>query len=99
MCHYDIQILCIYSEDGEIDRIELTNLRDGSNKVSEVRELIDELLEQKWLATSIFNDDQITLGPRVFLELSVFIRDLGVLECAICRTDVLQVRPYYIGGN
>ncbi|RQM23745.1 hypothetical protein B5M09_006685 [Aphanomyces astaci] len=81
------------SEDGEIDRLELSNLRDGTNKVSEVRALVDQLLQQKWLAFSIFNDDQITLGIRAFLELSVFIRGLGVLECMICHADVLQVRP------
>ncbi|ETV68048.1 hypothetical protein, variant 3 [Aphanomyces astaci] len=82
----------VENEDGEIDRLELSNLRDGTNKVSEVRALVDQLLQQKWLAFSIFNDDQITLGIRAFLELSVFIRGLGVLECMICHADVLQVR-------
>ncbi|ETV68046.1 hypothetical protein, variant 1 [Aphanomyces astaci] len=80
----------VENEDGEIDRLELSNLRDGTNKVSEVRALVDQLLQQKWLAFSIFNDDQITLGIRAFLELSVFIRGLGVLECMICHADVLQ---------
>ncbi|RHY14783.1 hypothetical protein DYB25_000873 [Aphanomyces astaci] len=83
----------VENEDGEVDRLELSNLRDGTNKVSEVRALVDQLLQQKWLAFSIFNDDQITLGIRAFLELSVFIRGLGVLECMICHADVLQVRP------
>ncbi|ETV98206.1 hypothetical protein, variant [Aphanomyces invadans] len=80
----------VENEDGEIDRMELMNLRDGANKVSDVRALVDQLLEQKWLGISIFNDDQITLGIRAFLELSVFIRELGVLECMICHSDVLQ---------
>ncbi|CAK4076860.1 unnamed protein product [Aphanomyces euteiches] len=86
------------NEDGEIDRTELLNLREN-NSVSEVRALVDRLALEKWLAPSILNDDLYTLGPRVFLELGTFIRDLGVLECSICHSDVLQVGWNYVDAS
>jgi hypothetical protein len=79
------------SEDGELDRRDLMNLREG-NSLQEVKALSDRLFTEKWLAKSMLHEDQYTLGPRVFLELIIFLRELGVLPCSICTMDVLQVR-------
>ncbi|KAF0720513.1 Aste57867_232 [Aphanomyces stellatus] len=76
-------------DDGEIEMATLLNLREG-NSVHQVRSLVTRLRQEKWLGASILNDEVFSLGPRVFLELSVFIRELGVHECTICHSDVLQ---------
>ncbi|OQS04061.1 hypothetical protein THRCLA_20987 [Thraustotheca clavata] len=79
----------VESEDGELDSRDFLNLREG-NTIVEVRALLQRLYDEKWFAPSIFNDDQATLGPRVFLELVVFLRELGIHQCTICSSDVLQ---------
>jgi len=80
----------LISEDGELDRNDILNLREG-NSLNEVNAVIDRLFNEKWLGSSILNDDQYTLGPRVFLELIIFLRELGVQQCSICSNEVLQV--------
>ncbi|EQC24985.1 hypothetical protein SDRG_17133 [Saprolegnia diclina VS20] len=79
----------VESDDGELDTRDFCNLREG-NSLQEVKTLFQRLYMEKWFAPSLFNNDQATLGPRVFLELVVFLRELGIQQCVICSSDVLQ---------
>lgn len=70
---------------------DLINLRDNTT-ISEVHELIRKLTTEKWLAPSLHAADTsgITLGPRSYLELIAFLRDLDIKKCAICKYEMLQ---------
>lgn len=70
---------------------DLINLRENTT-ISEVHELIKKLSAEKWLAPSSNAADSsgLTLGPRTYLELIAFLRDLDIKKCAICKYEMLQ---------
>ncbi|KAF1323383.1 hypothetical protein FI667_g10539, partial [Globisporangium splendens] len=81
----------VESEGGAVHEADLINLRENTT-ISEIHELIRKLLAEKWLAPSLRAGDSagLTLGPRTYLELIAFLRDLEIKKCAICTYEMLQ---------
>uniref|UniRef100_K3X684 Non-structural maintenance of chromosomes element 1 homolog n=1 Tax=Globisporangium ultimum (strain ATCC 200006 / CBS 805.95 / DAOM BR144) TaxID=431595 RepID=K3X684_GLOUD len=81
----------VESEGGAVHEADLINLRENTT-ISEVHELIRKLSAEKWLAPSLHTGDSagLTLGPRTYLELIAFLRDLEIKKCAICTYEMLQ---------
>lgn len=79
------------SDGGAVHEADLINLRENTT-ISEVHELLRKLSTDKWLAPSRHAADTagFTLGPRAYLELIAFLRDLEVKKCAICKYEMLQ---------
>ncbi|OQS00498.1 hypothetical protein ACHHYP_20128 [Achlya hypogyna] len=77
------------TDDGELDHHDFLNMREA-NSTNDVKALLARLYAEKWLAPSMLTDTQATLGPRVFLELAVFLRDMGITQCGVCSSDALQ---------
>lgn len=79
------------SEFGALEDSDLYNLRENTS-ISDVAELIRKLTTERWLAPSAVTLEtaSLTLGPRTFLELIAFLRDLDVKKCAICTYEMLQ---------
>ncbi|TMW56811.1 hypothetical protein Poli38472_006821 [Pythium oligandrum] len=82
----------VESEDGALHESDLVNLRENTT-IGEVKELLRKLVGEKWLAFSPIDRDQYTLGPRTYLELIAFLRDLEIRKCAICQFEMLQGTP------
>ncbi|KAF4321696.1 hypothetical protein JM18_001350 [Phytophthora kernoviae] len=79
------------TEEGALEESGLFNLRENTS-ISEVSELIRKLTTEKWLAPSAvqLQTHSLTLGPRAYLELITFLRDLQVKKCSICQYELLQ---------
>ncbi|RLN92555.1 hypothetical protein BBJ28_00007089 [Nothophytophthora sp. Chile5] len=79
------------TEEGALEESDLFNLRENTT-ISEVSELIRKLTAEKWLAPSavVLQTASLTLGPRAYLELIAFLRDLQVKKCPICTYELLQ---------
>ncbi|RLN49400.1 hypothetical protein BBJ28_00011002 [Nothophytophthora sp. Chile5] len=77
--------------EGALEESDLFNLRENTT-ISEVSELIRKLTAEKWLAPSavVLQTASLTLGPRAYLELIAFLRDLQVKKCPICTYELLQ---------
>lgn len=80
-------------DEGALEESELYNLREKTS-IGEVSELMRRLTAERWLAPSAVQlpSPSLTLGPRAFLELVAFLRDLEVKKCPICTYEVLQGR-------
>lgn len=78
-------------DEGALEESELYNLRDNTS-IGEVSELMRRLTAEQWLAPSAVQlpSPALTLGPRTFLELIAFLRDLEVKKCPICTFEMLQ---------
>ncbi|DBA04509.1 TPA: hypothetical protein N0F65_011057 [Lagenidium giganteum] len=79
----------VESDEGMVDESDLYNLRDGTT-IGEVTELLRRLTAELWLAHGDDDSSQKTLGPRCFLELIAFLRDLELKKCAICSYELLR---------
>lgn len=81
----------VESEEGALEESDLFNLRLNTS-ISEVSELMRKLEAEKWLAPSAvrLQTRSLTLGPRAYLELIAFLRDLQVKKCTICQYELLQ---------
>lgn len=85
------------TDEAALDDAILFNLRKGSTTLNEVEELLRKLTAEKWLAP-IARQLQVrsfTLGPRAYLELIAFLRDLQVKKCLICQYELLQGAKCY----
>ncbi|KAI9915211.1 hypothetical protein PsorP6_008662 [Peronosclerospora sorghi] len=82
----------VETDQGALEESDLYNLRKGSTTLNEVEELLRKLAAEKWLSPSVVRlpTRSFTLGPRVFLELITFLRDLQVKKCPICQYELLQ---------
>ncbi|KAI9907371.1 hypothetical protein PsorP6_003071 [Peronosclerospora sorghi] len=80
------------ADQGALEESDLYNLRKGSTTFNEVEELLRKLVAEKWLSPSVVRlpTRRFTLGPRVFLELITFFRDLQVNKFPICQYELLQ---------
>lgn len=78
-------------DEGALEESTLFNLRENTS-IGEVNELIRRLTAERWLAPSAvaLPSPSLTLGPRAFLELVGFLRDLEVKKCPICSYETLQ---------
>jgi hypothetical protein len=70
----------------------LYNLRKSPTTLNEVEELLRKLIAEKWFAPSAvrLQTRSFTLGPRAYLELIAFLRDMQVKKCPICQYELLQ---------
>lgn len=68
------------------------NLRKSPTTLNEVEELLRKLTAEKWFAPSAvqMQTRSFTLGPRAYLELIAFLRNLQVKKCPICQYELLQ---------
>ncbi|KAJ0396750.1 hypothetical protein P43SY_009705 [Pythium insidiosum] len=57
--------------------------------------MLKKLCGDKWIAPALHAADssRLTLGPRAYLELMSFLRDLDIKKCAICQSEMLQGVP------
>ncbi|CEG39468.1 non-structural maintenance of chromosomes element 1-like protein [Plasmopara halstedii] len=80
------------TEEGALEEATLYNLRKSPTTLNEVEELLRKLTAEKWIALSAvqLQTRSFTLGPRGFLELIAFLRDLQVKKCPICQYELLQ---------
>ncbi|CAH0475395.1 unnamed protein product [Peronospora belbahrii] len=80
------------TEKGALEESRLYNLRISPITLNEVEELLRKLTAEKWLASSgaQLPTRSFTLGPRAYLELVAFLRDLQVKKCPICQYELLQ---------
>lgn len=76
-------------ENGVLDEFDLYNFRENTS-IGDVTALLRRLVAEKWLAANGEDATQITIGPRAFLELISFLRDLELKKCAICKYEMLQ---------
>jgi hypothetical protein len=79
----------LLSDDGCLYESDIINLRDNTS-ISEVTDLLRKLTTEKWLAPTPADAGQLTLGPRSYLELISFLRDLEIIKCTICNYEMLQ---------
>ncbi|EGZ24198.1 hypothetical protein PHYSODRAFT_487732 [Phytophthora sojae] len=79
------------TEEGALEEAYLFNLRENT-KIDEVEELLRKLTAEKWLAPSAvpMPTRSFTLGPRAYLELIAFLRDMQIKKCPICQYELLQ---------
>ncbi|KAE9035354.1 hypothetical protein PR002_g7624 [Phytophthora rubi] len=79
------------TEEGALEEAYLYNLRENAN-INEVEELLRKLTAEKWLAPSAvpMPTRSFTLGPRAYLELIAFLRDMQIKKCSICQYELLQ---------
>ncbi|KAG1699424.1 hypothetical protein DVH05_012839 [Phytophthora capsici] len=82
----------VETEEGALEEANLYNLRKSPTTLNEVEELLRKLVVEKWFAPSAvrLQTRSFTLGPRAFLELIAFLRDLQVKKCPICQYELLQ---------
>ena len=78
------------SENGEISLAKMRNFREANVTIHECNRMIQQYLDEKWLIPGGVDEQTITLGPRSFLELMTFLRELGLMRCSICSCEVLQ---------
>ncbi|CAI5709625.1 unnamed protein product [Peronospora destructor] len=80
------------TEEGALEESSLYNLRKSPTTLNEVEELLRKLVAEKWFAPSAvrLQTRSFTLGPRAYLELIAFLRDLQVKKCPICQYELLQ---------
>uniref|UniRef100_M4BB06 RING-type domain-containing protein n=1 Tax=Hyaloperonospora arabidopsidis (strain Emoy2) TaxID=559515 RepID=M4BB06_HYAAE len=80
------------AKEGALEESSLYNLRKSPTTLNEVEELLRKLIAEKWLAPSNvqLQTRSLTLGPRAYLELIAFLRDLQVKKCPICQYELLQ---------
>ncbi|OWY99677.1 hypothetical protein PHMEG_00029288 [Phytophthora megakarya] len=80
------------TDEGALEESELYNLRKSPTTLNEVEELLRKLTAEKWFAPSAvrLQTRSFTLGPRAYLELIAFLRDLQVKKCPICQYELLQ---------
>lgn len=80
------------SDEGAIEEAALYNLRKSPTTLNEVEELLRKLIAEKWIAPSAvqLQTRGFTLGPRAYLELIAFLRNLQVKKCPICQYELLQ---------
>ncbi|KAH7474914.1 hypothetical protein PRIC1_012951 [Phytophthora ramorum] len=82
----------VETEEGALEEADLYNLRKSPTKIDEVQELLRKLTAEKWFAPSAVQlpTHSYTLGPRAYLELIAFLRDMQVQKCPICQYELLQ---------
>uniref|UniRef100_A0AAV1UHL9 Non-structural maintenance of chromosomes element 1 homolog n=1 Tax=Peronospora matthiolae TaxID=2874970 RepID=A0AAV1UHL9_9STRA len=80
------------TQEGALEESSLYNLRKSPTTLNEVEELLRKLTAEKWFAPSNvqLQTRSFTLGPRAYLELIAFLRDLQVKKCPICQYELLQ---------
>ncbi|ETI39885.1 hypothetical protein F441_14426 [Phytophthora nicotianae CJ01A1] len=80
------------TDEGALEEANLYNLRKSPTTLNEVEELLRKLTAEKWIAPSAvqLQTRSFTLGPRAYLELIAFLRDLQVKKCPICQYELLQ---------
>ncbi|POM74507.1 Hypothetical protein PHPALM_8511, partial [Phytophthora palmivora] len=68
----------VETEEGALEESTLYNLRKSPTTLNEVEELLRKLTAEKWFAPSAvqLQTRSFTLGPRAYLELIAFLRDL-----------------------
>lgn len=76
------------SAKGEISVSDFKNLRKNIS-VTEIDRLLLQFKREKWLSYGTSRRTSVTVGPRSFLELMQFLRDLEIPVCPICSCDLL----------
>uniref|UniRef100_H3HD06 Non-structural maintenance of chromosomes element 1 homolog n=1 Tax=Phytophthora ramorum TaxID=164328 RepID=H3HD06_PHYRM len=73
-------------------RTAMEEIVETPTKIDEVQELLRKLTAEKWFAPSAVQlpTHSYTLGPRAYLELIAFLRDMQVQKCPICQYELLQ---------